>query len=735
VQRWDTQERSWPATAGWVGLALVALLAAGGAASRPGGAWQGLPTAACTAAALGTVALLRWTCGARAGRYAAPLLVVAAAVLVALPVPGVRALSGPPLLALAVAAAVLMLARARRPPPAWCFLPVILVVYCVVAARVQRQVGAEGDEPHYLMVAESLLRDHDLALEEDYAQGRYHAFHEGPLEPHYRVRGARGEILSVHAIGLSLLVLPAYALGGYAGASFFMALLAALLAREIRALAREWTGSPEAGEGCGWLIALSPPLVHYAGLVFTEVPAALVAAMTLRLAAPGTSRARCIAVALGIAFLPWLHVRYVALAAVLLAFLLFIRPRRAVLVPVSAALAISAGALMAYHSTLYGFLDPRRVWGRRPELSLALLPSGLQGLLLDQEFGLLVYAPVFMLVGPGALLLWRHTRWGAAAVVGIVGVALLTAGAWPMWRGGFNPPARFLVPALPALALGVAAVLRRGTSASTALLAGWSVWAGLAGGWQPRLVHRDRDGSAPLLREVSGAEEWTRLLPGYVLDESLPDRARLATVWAIALAAAAVAARGRGTPAGLGAAIAGLAAAAAAASLVGGARTGGRDAVRVIGRPALEVPGWRAHRASPAFWGPESLSWGPAFEPHRHPGGAAVGSRLPLPPGAYAIRVEAELLAPGGGSALRIVPEGTRSGAVRTAALHASGGHLDGAFDVRAGEEAVTLLLEGPPVVLRGISLWAQPLGGPSGPSKAGGSAADRTRLTLPEQR
>src|SRR5439155_374140 len=83
--------------------------------------------------------------------------------------------------------------------------------------RVQAQVGPEGDEPHYLMVADSLLRDHDLSLERDYAEGRYRAFHPAPLEPHYRVRGRGGEIYSLHAVGLSLLVLPAYALAGYAG--------------------------------------------------------------------------------------------------------------------------------------------------------------------------------------------------------------------------------------------------------------------------------------------------------------------------------------------------------------------------------------------------------------------------------------------------------------------------------------------------------------------------------------
>jgi hypothetical protein len=716
----------WPARAGWAGLALVALLAAGGAASRTAGAWQGAPEVPAAAAVVLALLALRASCGGAAGRHGIGLLALGGAVLVALPLPGIRALSGPPLLAVAAAAAVLMLARARRAPPAWCFLPLVLLVYCGVAGRVQRQVGAEGDEPHYLMVADSLLRDHDLALDEDYAQGRYRAFHPAPLEPHYRVRGAHGQILSVHAIGLSLLVLPAYALGGYAGASFFMALLAALLAREVRELLRAATGDDAVAEGGGWLIALSPPLIHYAGLIFTEVPAALIAAAALRLARGGASRGRAISVALGLGFLPWLHVRYVALAAVLALFLLFARPRRVVLPPLLGAALVSALALMAYHSALYGFLDPRRVWGRRPELSLSLLPQGLQGLLLDQEFGLLVYAPVFVLFGPGVVWLWRRSRRTAAAAVAVVAVALLTAGAWPMWRGGFNPPARFLVPALPALALGVAAVLRAGTSAPTALLAGWGLWIGLAGAWQPRLVHRDRDGTAPLFRAYSGAEEWTRLLPGYVLDESARDRTALAALWGAVLLAAAAAARGRGTPAGLAGSVAGLTAAAATASLLAGARTGGRDAVRVVGRPALEVPGWRPHAAAVATWGPGALEWGPAYEPHRFPGGAEIGSRLPLRTGAYRVQLDAEL--PPGGAPFRLIvrPDGRAFGPYWTSCARVAAG-LEASFVVPAGPTEVTLLLDGGPLFVRRITLALQPPESRSGPMDAGGvAAADR---------
>src|SRR5205814_1087641 len=184
--------------------------------------------------------------------------------------PGVAALAGPPVAVPVVAG--LIAAASAAGPRRWAgaaFLPVIALVYGLAAARVQAQVGPEGDEPHYLMVADSLLRDHDLSLEQDYAEGRYRAFHPEPLAPHYRVRGRGGAIYSLHAVGLSLLVLPAYAIGSYAGASFFMALLGVLLALELRALLRAALGEAET-EPAAWVLALSPPLVHYAGLVFTE---------------------------------------------------------------------------------------------------------------------------------------------------------------------------------------------------------------------------------------------------------------------------------------------------------------------------------------------------------------------------------------------------------------------------------------------------------------------------------
>jgi hypothetical protein len=710
--------RGWPGVVGWTTVAVVALLGAGGAAARPGGILLGLPTAlqaaAVGAAVAALVAALGWTAGG-ASLGLLPILLL----LLAAPVPGVRALSGPPLLALALAGVAAAFLSSRWRPPRAVFFPVVLAVYAVVAARAQLQVGPQGDEPHYLMVADSLLRDHDVSLQDDYAAGRYRGFFEGTLEPHYRVRGRHGEIYSLHAVGLSLLILPAYATGGYPAVSLFMALLAALLAREIRELVRSWSGSDGLAEGVGWLVALSPPLIHYAGLVFTEVPAALAVAVALRRGCDPRSAARPAGLAwvLAVVALPWLNVRYAVVALALVAFALAARPPRRVAVILASALLLSAIALGLWHQHLYGFFDPRRVYGRRPELALALLPEGIQGLLFDQEFGLLAYAPVFVLAVPGLFALMRTSRRLAAVAAALILVVVLTAGSWPMWRGGFNPPGRFLVPVLPVLALAVAAAMRRGAGAGAALLMGFGLWTGLAGGWDPRLVHRDREGTAPFFRERSGAEEWTRLVPAYVLPEDEADRHRLAWVWAIALGLAAATRRlGSPTPIGMGVATAGLAGAALVASYTSDRRTEGRDAVRVVGRPGLAAPGFWVVRAVTAEWGPADLLWGPAYEPHRHPDGAVLGGRLRIPPGRYVLEVAGQDLAPQLPPPDLVIIASEPGAAVRVARLERGAGGLAAAFEVFPPDAAVTLKARGGgPFVLEDLRLRPSTFSGADG--------------------
>ena len=695
--------------AGWGALAVLVLLGLGSAASRPGGGLLvGLPRPGAAALGLAGVGLLAAVARRTGTAPSVGLLLPAILLLAGAPLPGVGALSGPPLLSLALAGAAVVLSQVQPRVSRHVFFPAVFLLYVLVAGQVQLRVGPRGDEPHYLMVTESLLRDRDLTLERDYAEKRYLPFHDDPLEPHYRVRGKGGEIYSLHAVGLSVLILPAYALGGYPAASLFMALLSALLALAVRELIRTRWESDGLAEGVGWTVALSPPLVHYAGLVFTEVPAALAVALALQRRRRGAT-GPALAVGLALACLPWLNVRYAALAGILLVYGLVSESAPGERAALAAPSIVSAAGIATYHFVLYGFFDPRRVYGRRPELALGTLPEGLPGLLLDQEFGLLVYAPVFALALPGAFRLWQKDRRQCVAALALVGAVLATAGTWHMWRGGWNPPARFLVPLVAVLALLAGGALRRGLTAGAALLVGWSVWIGLTGATDPRLVHRDRDGTAPIFRAASGADEWTRLLPGYVLAD--PDRRRLALVWAVALLASLPWRTRRPSAGRMAVAALGFLAAAGTASRISHAKSEGRDAVRVVDRAAIATPGWSVGLKWPARWGPEALEWGPLFEPHRHPEGVVVGGRLPLPPGRYRVRLDAERLgSPVGG--LEIHPD--RPGLPWRPAPRDGDGW---SVDVREADGPVTLRIRGGgPFLLKAIDLRFQPLVAGSGP-------------------
>jgi hypothetical protein len=698
------------AVVGACGIAIPALLAAGGAAARPGGLWLGVPSGTTGAVILAAAAGLSLAARRRPAVVCSAGLLLPVGLLVSgVPLAGVRALSGPPLAALALAGVAIVAARSGFRLHRVLFLPLVFAFLVAAAGRTHVAVGPRGDEPHYLMVAESLLRDGDLSLERDYAEGRYTLFHDAPLQPHYRVRGRHGVIYSLHAVGLSVLILPAWALGGYAAVTVFMALLAALVALEVREWVRELTGREGLAAAAGWVAALTPPLVHYSGLVFTEVPAALALSFGLRRArAPALGGGGTFAVGVAAAVLPWLNVRYAPLAALVLAHALWRHGRRRVSVAALVPVVCSAVGLLVWHQVLYGFWDPRRVYGRRPELALSNLAEGLPGLLLDQEFGLLVYAPVLALALPGLALLWRRDRRLAITAGAAVVAVLLTAGAWPMWRGGFNPPARFLVPIAPLLVVAVAMAWDRwGLTAGASLLLGWALWTGLAGAWEPRLVHRDRDGTAPLFRQLSGAREWTGLLPAYVLAD--PDRHRLAAVWAVALLAAVPwrgrrATAGRLATAGLGLVLAGQAAAAVSHS-----RTDDRDAVRLVGRQALMVPGWRPGRAW-GEWRPEPLGWGPLYEPHRFPDGAEVGRRLPLPAGRYRLSLIGEAFGPAGPTVFTVPDRAGARPRWSLARRVAEGWEAD--FEVGGGEGAVSLSLRGgSAMLLKGLRLQVQPPG------------------------
>ena len=374
--------------------------------------------------------------------------------------PALGALRGPLGIVLLVLAAALAVGRALRPrwprPPGSTVLFVAsLSLYLLVGLHYASRLQVSGDEPYYLLMAQSLWREHDLDLQDNFAREDWREYTPGPLSTHYGASRLDGRPYPNHGPGLPVLLAPVYALGGRAACVVLMSLLAAVLALEVRRMAWRLTGD-RAAALLAWAAAAGPPVFFYAFFLYTEVPSALclAACLNLLLGAPGVVGAGI--AALLASFLPWLHVKMIPAAAALgVVALVRLRGReRAVFLMVAGTMAL---ADLAYYRHVFGQWTPLALYGGvLPEAARSSAVSAVLGFLLDRSFGLLPHAPVFLIALLGLAPIAVRARQDAWPHV-LVGLAVLAPIlTWRMWWGGQCPPGRFLVPLVPVLASALA---------------------------------------------------------------------------------------------------------------------------------------------------------------------------------------------------------------------------------------------------------------------------------------
>lgn len=363
----------------------------------------------------------------------------------------------------------------------------LFLLLALVGLRYAGRLQASGDEPHYLLMAQSLWQERDLDLRDNYERQDFLDYTPGPLLPHYAAPRRDGRPYPAHSPGLPLMLAPVYAAGGRRACVIMMAGLAALLTREARRLARE-LARDETAARLAWLAAAGAPVFFYSFHIYTEVPCALALALSLRLlTAERTTPLQAAAAALCACALPWLHVKMV-LAAVALGAIAMARLDAAARVAFWITAVLGAVSFVGYYQSVFGSPSPLAIYGGVPaDVARSAPLQALVGLFLDRSFGLLPYAPVFVFALAGIPVLLRKPRaeFGplAAVALGVLAPALF----WRMWWGGQCPPARLLVPLVPLLAallaLGVGGRRRLLQAASVLLAVGWAL--GLFAVWRP----------------------------------------------------------------------------------------------------------------------------------------------------------------------------------------------------------------------------------------------------------
>jgi hypothetical protein len=316
----------------------------------------------------------------------------------------------------------------------------------IAAATPQLTPPLYGDEPFHLAVMESLLVDGDLGLANQLDLGAH---------PEEAIYDQDGDLL--HSPVLGVLLLPGYAAAGRTGALVLLALVGAaavaLIARRARRL-----GVPESRlRGLVLVLATTYPVAVFAGQIWVELVGALAVAAIL-IAVTGGRGARWAAIGWALlATTVKTRLGLLAFPAALAAW--WNRGRGRVLGVALAVGAAAAAAGVGWLTMGHPFGIYRRlhhILPTDPELALNVIG----GLAFDPSGGLLFAAPLWLVAFGGTVALWR--RGGPGERMLLIGCAATVAALLHSleWYGGGSPPARYLVPMLPVVALAGGLILR-----------------------------------------------------------------------------------------------------------------------------------------------------------------------------------------------------------------------------------------------------------------------------------
>ena len=401
-----------------------------------------------------------------------------------------------------------------------------------------------GDEPHYMIMMQSLWRDHDLRTQNNYDRKDYDEYFPSPLGPDILTAGRDGQLYPARPVGLAVIGAPVFAWRGYHGVIWMLVLLAALTAALMWWWAFAYTGSGEAATLAWAAIFMGAPVLFTSIAVYPDIPAAFCVMVALAWkSSPGRSGATTgegIVRGLAVGALPWLSMIYLPMATALVAILgLRARANRKARIALLSIFTISIVSWLGFFLTVWGHASPMAPYGAELQFGNPLIGS--LGLLFDQEFGVLPYTPALIvgLVGLWQMVVARDplTRLRGRETAIVFASLLISAGTLAMWWGGAAPPGRPLVAALPVLGLPIAwayqraadSPVRRGACQTLALI-GVAFSIALLFAQAGELIAQDRDGSSRLLQWLTSLWPAWEVAPS-IAASGMRQAAPLVVLW------------------------------------------------------------------------------------------------------------------------------------------------------------------------------------------------------------
>jgi hypothetical protein len=342
---------------------------------------------------------------------------------------------------------------------------VVFVIYFIYSLNVLPNMRLSGDEPSYLMITYSMIYDNDIDLKNNYENKDYHKFgREWDTNP-IAINSPDGRLLPIHNVGFPILLIPAFLLGNRLGVVIFLNLITAFLIVQIFLLCFDLTKKYWIPIVCALIGGLTTPIIWQSMQVFPEVVATLLITLIMRSFLDNWEKGKFgwLVPALCLAIIPWLHRRYYVIVGILfLLYLYKVRKSPSKFIGILAFMIISAISTLLFYYFIYKTWMP-------PETSTwdmvfgHLTPQGIIGIFLDQERGLFIYSPIFVLIFLGYISLFKLKKdyfWFVliSSIVGLIFISINFSGG--VWWGAWSTLARYLVIFIPYFCLLLAATLR-----------------------------------------------------------------------------------------------------------------------------------------------------------------------------------------------------------------------------------------------------------------------------------
>lgn len=366
-----------------------------------------------------------------------------------------------------------------------------LFFYVILAIFWSERLGITGDEPHYLLMAKTLVEYGTLNLKKSYTdRDFYRDIYKGNLDPHVPLKLlSTDKWYSIHNYGFPFLLVPIYIASKITGLSFVLSvriftgllfgisLLLIYKAFGLKCNIRDGSEkAPLPSIGTFFIltyliVSFSFPSLFISQFIYPDIilffAVSLAMLYSVKTTQMSNSRALVTLISVIMAILPWLHSKYLIISFSLLTLIFFSTPRNKKYLLLSlTGFVLSLLGLFIFYRFLYGSYSFSAPYPYRP-ISGRYVFDGLIGYFVDQRVGLFIKAPLFAFGVFEFFYLLKASRRNIPFMILafslmlsiILNASHVVFGGAPNWHGGTHP-FRFLIPILPMFILSILCICR-----------------------------------------------------------------------------------------------------------------------------------------------------------------------------------------------------------------------------------------------------------------------------------